>query len=88
MQIKICNGKLINVVASVKGFYTVGKQFFQSHSLVDLLQNLSRAFANVGTFNFNIAWFNNIHTEMVWYLLQSFCVVCFVFKSISLIFVL
>ncbi|KAF5739070.1 hypothetical protein HS088_TW12G00268 [Tripterygium wilfordii] len=46
IQIKICNGKLIQVVASVKGFYTVGKQSFQSHSLVDLLQNLSRAFAN------------------------------------------
>ncbi|KDP37052.1 hypothetical protein JCGZ_06108 [Jatropha curcas] len=46
IQIKICNGKLIHVVASSKGFYTVGKQFSQSHSLVDLLQNLSRAFAN------------------------------------------
>ncbi|XP_031250028.1 protein TSS [Pistacia vera] len=46
IQIKICNGKLIQVVASVKGFYTLGKQFFQSHSLVDLLQNLSRGFAN------------------------------------------
>ncbi|KAJ6348343.1 hypothetical protein OIU76_004753 [Salix suchowensis] len=45
-QVKICNGKLIKVVASVKGFYTVGKQFSQSHSVVDLLQNLSRAFAN------------------------------------------
>uniref|UniRef100_A0A5B6ZE29 Clu domain-containing protein n=1 Tax=Davidia involucrata TaxID=16924 RepID=A0A5B6ZE29_DAVIN len=46
MQIKICNGKLIQVVASVKGFYTFGKQSLQSHSLVDLLQQLSRAFAN------------------------------------------
>ncbi|KAJ8773911.1 hypothetical protein K2173_009342 [Erythroxylum novogranatense] len=46
IQIKICNGKQINVAASVKGFYAVGKQFSQSHSLVDLLQNLSRAFAN------------------------------------------
>lgn len=46
-QIKICNGKLIQVVASVKGFYTLGKQFLQSHSLVDLLQQLSQAFANV-----------------------------------------
>lgn len=46
IQIKICNGKLINVVASFKGFYTVGKQFLQSHSLVDLLQQISRAFAN------------------------------------------
>ncbi|XVE91270.1 hypothetical protein DITRI_Ditri20bG0140300 [Diplodiscus trichospermus] len=46
MQIKICNGKLIQVFASVKGFYTVGKHFFQSHTLLDLLQNLSQAFAN------------------------------------------
>ncbi|WCJ40513.1 Tetratricopeptide repeat (TPR)-like superfamily protein [Euphorbia peplus] len=46
IQIKISNGKLIQVVASVKGFYTVGKQFSQSYSLVELLQNLSRAFAN------------------------------------------
>ncbi|KAI6689904.1 hypothetical protein NL676_026732 [Syzygium grande] len=46
IQIKICNGKLVNVVASVKGFYTQGKVFHQSHSLVDLLQQLSRGFAN------------------------------------------
>ncbi|KAK8514278.1 hypothetical protein V6N12_008989 [Hibiscus sabdariffa] len=46
MQIKICNGKLLQVVASKKGFYTVGKHFFQSHSLLDLLQNLSQAFSN------------------------------------------
>lgn len=51
IQIKICNGKLIQVVASVKGFYTLGKQLSQSHSLVDLLQNLSQAFANVGVLN-------------------------------------
>ncbi|KAL0415375.1 UNVERIFIED_CONTAM: protein TSS [Sesamum latifolium] len=31
MQIKICNGKIIQVMASVKGFYTLGKQFLQSH---------------------------------------------------------
>ncbi|XP_058226689.1 protein REDUCED CHLOROPLAST COVERAGE 3 [Rhododendron vialii] len=46
LQIKICNGKLIQVLASAKGFYTRGKQSLQSHSLVDLLQQLSRAFAN------------------------------------------
>ncbi|KAI3455290.1 hypothetical protein Pfo_030825 [Paulownia fortunei] len=46
MQIKICNGKIIQVMASVKGFYTLGKQFLQSHSLVDLLQQQSQAFAN------------------------------------------
>ncbi|KAL3819178.1 hypothetical protein ACJIZ3_005083 [Penstemon smallii] len=46
LQIKICNGKIIQVMASVKGFYTLGKQFLQSHSLVDLLQQQSQAFAN------------------------------------------
>ncbi|PIN14359.1 hypothetical protein CDL12_13021 [Handroanthus impetiginosus] len=46
MQIKICNGKIINVMASVKGFYTLGKHYLQSHSLVDLLQQQSQAFAN------------------------------------------
>ncbi|GER48453.1 tetratricopeptide repeat protein [Striga asiatica] len=51
MQIKICNGKIINVMASTKGFYTLGKQFLQSHSLVDLLQQQSQAFANVGNFD-------------------------------------
>ncbi|XP_073301912.1 protein REDUCED CHLOROPLAST COVERAGE 3-like [Primulina huaijiensis] len=46
MQVKICNGKIVQVVASVKGFYTVGKQLLRSHSLVDLLQQQSQAFAN------------------------------------------
>ncbi|KAL6507004.1 hypothetical protein OROHE_022139 [Orobanche hederae] len=46
MQIKICNGKIINVMASVKGFYTLGKQFLKNHSLSDLLQQQSQAFAN------------------------------------------
>lgn len=46
LQIKICNGKIIQVVASTKGFYTLGKQFIQSHSLVDLLHQHSQAFAN------------------------------------------
>ncbi|KAE9588006.1 putative clustered mitochondria protein [Lupinus albus] len=46
LQIKICNGKLIEVGASEKGFYTSGKHPVQSHSLVDLLRQLSRGFAN------------------------------------------
>ncbi|KAL1565021.1 protein REDUCED CHLOROPLAST COVERAGE 3-like [Salvia divinorum] len=46
MQIKICNGKLIQVMASSKGFHTLGKQYLQNHSLVDLLQQQSQAFAN------------------------------------------
>lgn len=47
MQVKISSGKVIEVVASEKGFYTVGKQSLQSYTLVDLLQQLSRGFANV-----------------------------------------
>ncbi|XP_019445087.1 PREDICTED: protein TSS-like [Lupinus angustifolius] len=47
LQVKISNGKLIEVVASEKGFYCVGgKQSLQSYTLVDLLQQLSRGFAN------------------------------------------
>ncbi|KAK9098582.1 hypothetical protein Syun_025627 [Stephania yunnanensis] len=47
LKVRICNGKVVHVVASVKGFYTEGKQMVQSHSLVDLLQQLSQAFSNV-----------------------------------------
>ncbi|XP_075492104.1 protein REDUCED CHLOROPLAST COVERAGE 3-like [Primulina tabacum] len=46
VQIKICNGRTIQVMANVKGFYTLGKQVLHSHSLVDLLQQQSQAFAN------------------------------------------
>ncbi|KAK9100607.1 hypothetical protein Scep_024037 [Stephania cephalantha] len=46
LKVRICNGKVVHVVASVKGFYTEGKQMVQSHSLVDLLQQLSQAFSN------------------------------------------
>ncbi|XP_074312672.1 protein REDUCED CHLOROPLAST COVERAGE 3-like isoform X1 [Silene latifolia] len=46
LQVKICKGKIIQVVASRKGFYTLGKQLLQSHSLVDLLHQQSQAFAN------------------------------------------
>ncbi|KAJ1429145.1 Tetratricopeptide-like helical domain superfamily [Sesbania bispinosa] len=48
LQVKICNGKVIEVVASEKGFYSAGKLSLQSHTLVDLLQQLSRGFANFG----------------------------------------
>ncbi|GMH03620.1 hypothetical protein Nepgr_005459 [Nepenthes gracilis] len=46
LQIKICNGKSIQVAASDKGFYTVGKPLLQFHSLVDLLHQFSQAFTN------------------------------------------
>ncbi|CAA6670472.1 unnamed protein product [Spirodela intermedia] len=47
LEIKVCNGKLLTVMASTKGFrVTSSKQHLQSHALVDLLRQLSRGFAN------------------------------------------
>ncbi|XP_031484189.1 protein REDUCED CHLOROPLAST COVERAGE 2-like [Nymphaea colorata] len=46
IDVKLINGKLVTVVASRKGFHTTGKQVFLCHTLVDLLQQLSSAFAN------------------------------------------
>ncbi|KAG5000872.1 hypothetical protein JHK87_021944 [Glycine soja] len=40
--------QVIEVAGSEKGFSTVGKHSLHSHTLVDLLQQLSRAFANFG----------------------------------------
>ncbi|EOA39026.1 hypothetical protein CARUB_v10011596mg [Capsella rubella] len=45
LKVKICNGKVIHVIASVKGFFAVGKHLSHCHSIVDLLQNVSNAFA-------------------------------------------
>jgi len=45
-SVVLCKGKLVIATASTKGFYSVGKQLVQSHALVNLLQQLSRAFAN------------------------------------------
>lgn len=50
LKVKICNGKVIHVIASVKGFFAVGKQLSHCHSIVDLLQNVSNAFSKV-TYN-------------------------------------
>ncbi|KAG8066461.1 hypothetical protein GUJ93_ZPchr0004g39879 [Zizania palustris] len=46
IEVKVCNGKLLQIVASIKGFYLAGKPHIISHSLVDLVQQLSSAFAN------------------------------------------
>ncbi|KAL1561912.1 protein TSS-like [Salvia divinorum] len=46
LEVKLCNGKLIFIEASRKGFYGTGKQQFFFHNLVDLLRQLSRAFDN------------------------------------------
>lgn len=54
LKVKICNGKVIHVIASVKGFFAVGKQLTHCHSIVDLLQNVSNAFAKV----ISMFWFS------------------------------
>ncbi|XP_057778635.1 protein REDUCED CHLOROPLAST COVERAGE 1 [Salvia miltiorrhiza] len=46
LEVKLCNGKLVLIEASRKGFYGTGKQQFFCHNLVDLLRQLSRAFDN------------------------------------------
>ncbi|KAM3390712.1 hypothetical protein ACQJBY_012368 [Aegilops geniculata] len=46
IEVKVCNGKLLHIVASAKGFYLAGKPHTVSRSLVDLLQPLSSGFAN------------------------------------------
>ncbi|KAF8380048.1 hypothetical protein HHK36_027518 [Tetracentron sinense] len=46
LEVKVCNGKFFQVEACRKGFYSVGKQQLLSHSIVDLLRKLSRAFNN------------------------------------------
>ncbi|XP_047947597.1 protein REDUCED CHLOROPLAST COVERAGE 1-like [Salvia hispanica] len=46
LEVKLCNGKLIFIEASRKGFYGTGKQQIFCHNLVDLLRQLSRAFDN------------------------------------------
>ncbi|XP_065860209.1 protein REDUCED CHLOROPLAST COVERAGE 1 [Euphorbia lathyris] len=46
LDVKLCNGKLVQVEACRKGFYNFGKQRILYHDLVDLLRQLSRAFDN------------------------------------------
>ncbi|CAN4113288.1 unnamed protein product [Withania somnifera] len=44
IDVRICSGKPTTIVASRKGFYPAGKHALLSHSLVGLLQQLSRVF--------------------------------------------
>uniref|UniRef100_A0A2N9HM86 Clu domain-containing protein n=1 Tax=Fagus sylvatica TaxID=28930 RepID=A0A2N9HM86_FAGSY len=44
IDVRVCSGKPTTIVASRKGFYPAGKRLLLSHSLVGLLQQLSRAF--------------------------------------------
>ncbi|XP_057968378.1 protein REDUCED CHLOROPLAST COVERAGE 2 [Malania oleifera] len=41
---RVCSGKPMTIVASLKGFYPAGKHLLLSHSLVCLLQQISRPF--------------------------------------------
>lgn len=47
MQVRVCNGKPVTIVASQAGFYPSGKRALLSRSLVGLLQQTSRAFDGV-----------------------------------------
>jgi len=47
MQVRVCNGKPVTIVASQEGFYPAGKRALISRSLVGLLQQTSRAFDGV-----------------------------------------
>ncbi|KGN65188.1 protein TSS [Cucumis sativus] len=44
IDVRVCNGKPTTIVASRKGFYPAGKHLLLNHSLVGLLQQISRAF--------------------------------------------
>ncbi|GJV96448.1 protein TSS [Tanacetum coccineum] len=43
-EVRVCSGKPMTIVASRKGFYPAGKRVLLSHSLVGLLQEISRIF--------------------------------------------
>ncbi|AQK56284.1 Protein TSS, partial [Zea mays] len=44
IDVQVCNGKPMTIVASQEGFYPAGKRALISRSLVGLLQQTSRAF--------------------------------------------
>ncbi|XP_024978945.1 protein TSS-like [Cynara cardunculus var. scolymus] len=44
MDVRVCSGKPMTIVASRKGFYPAGKRILLSHSLVGLLRQISRIF--------------------------------------------
>ncbi|XP_076926916.1 protein REDUCED CHLOROPLAST COVERAGE 2-like [Bidens hawaiensis] len=44
IDVRVCNGKLMTIVASRKGFYPAGKRILLTHCLVGLLQQISRIF--------------------------------------------
>ncbi|KAL5772988.1 hypothetical protein ACOSQ2_012912 [Xanthoceras sorbifolium] len=44
IDVRVCSGKPMTIVASKQGFYPAGKRVLLCHSLVSLLQQISRAF--------------------------------------------
>ncbi|KAJ0031429.1 hypothetical protein Pint_14324 [Pistacia integerrima] len=44
IDVRVCSGKPMTIVASRKGFYPAGKHLLLFHSLVSLLQQISRVF--------------------------------------------
>ncbi|KAJ3699054.1 hypothetical protein LUZ61_002759 [Rhynchospora tenuis] len=44
LDVRVCQGKPVTIVASRRGFYPAGKRALLNHSLVGLLQQISRAF--------------------------------------------
>ncbi|KAK6273105.1 hypothetical protein POUND7_010188 [Theobroma cacao] len=44
IDVRVCSGKPVTIVASQKGFYPAGKRPLMCHSLVTLLQQISRVF--------------------------------------------
>ncbi|XP_065848937.1 protein REDUCED CHLOROPLAST COVERAGE 2 [Euphorbia lathyris] len=44
IDVRVCSGKPMTIVSSRKGFYPAGKRLLLCHSLVNLLQQISRVF--------------------------------------------
>ncbi|KAI3463425.1 hypothetical protein Pfo_020088 [Paulownia fortunei] len=56
MQIKICNGKIIQVMASVKGFYTLGKKKFREPFFGGSFAAAKSSFRQRGCFSYDFAY--------------------------------
>lgn len=50
IDVRVCSGKPMTIVASRKGFYPAGKRLLLCHSLVSVLQQISRVFDAVSLF--------------------------------------
>lgn len=61
LQVRVCSGKPMTVVASRKGFYPAGKRLLLSHTLVGLLQQNSRIFDAV-SLSYVIVMFRSLNS--------------------------